>query len=87
MKRSPIPRAIDRANWFAELSAAIDDGERVLAQLIAAKISPTDTERLRLRLIALRAELERLNRVRMIGDRVVGSSWPERADPKRRRSA
>jgi hypothetical protein len=79
MKRHITPRAVSRANWFTELSAALEDGEHILAQLIAAKISPADTERLRLRLIELRAELDRINRVSLTGERVVGSAWPDGA--------
>jgi hypothetical protein len=79
MKRHLTARAMDRARWFAELSTALDDGERVLAQLIAEEVSPGDTERLRLRLIDLRAELLRLDRVSLTDDRIVGSAWPDQA--------
>jgi len=78
MKRHVSPRAIDRARWFSELSIALDDGERLLGELIAERVSPADTERLRLRLIDLRQELLRINRVGLTGDRVVGSAWPDR---------
>ncbi len=79
MNRHLNSRAIIRARWFAELSAALDEGERVLSELIAEGVSPADTERLRLRLIELRAELKRLNRVNLAEGRIVGSAWPERA--------
>jgi len=78
MKRHVSPRAIDRARWFSELSTALDEGERLLGELIAERVSPADTERLRLRLIELRQELLRLNRVGLTGGRVVGSIWPDR---------
>ena len=86
MKRHLTPRAVNRSRWFGELSAAIDEGERVLAELIAARICPADTERLRLRLIELRAELVRLNRVSLTRKRVVGSSWPDEAGQPAERS-
>lgn len=73
MKRHLSSRAITQARWFAELSTALDDGERLLSQLIAEGVSPTDSERLRLRLIELRAEVVRLNRANLIGSRIVGS--------------
>jgi hypothetical protein len=79
MNRHLTTRAIERARWFSELSTALDDGERLLAELIAEKISPADTERLRLRLIELRTELQRLNRVDLADSRIVGSAWPDRA--------
>lgn len=80
MKRHVSPRAIDRARWFSELSTALDEGERLLAELIAERISPADTERLRLRLIELRQELLRLNRVSLAEGRIVSSAWPDRAN-------
>lgn len=79
MDRHLTTRAIERARWFSELSTALDDGERLLAELIAEKISPGDTERLRLRLIELRIELQRINRVSLTDGRIVGSTWPDRA--------
>jgi hypothetical protein len=81
MNRHLTTRAIERARWFSELSAALDDGERLLGELIAEKVSPTDTERLRLRLIELRAEVERLNRVNLADGRIVGSAWPDQVKP------
>jgi hypothetical protein len=82
MNRHLTTRAIDRARWYAELSTALDEGERLLTELIAEKISPADTERLRLRLIELRIELQRINRVSMTDSRIVGSAWPDRAKPR-----
>ena len=80
MNRHLTSRAVVRARWLAELSAALDEGERVLSQLIAEGVNPADTERLRLRLIELRTELKLLNRVSLTEGRIVGSAWPERAN-------
>ena len=77
MNRHLTTRAIERARWFSELSTALDDGERLLAELIAEKISPGDTERLRLRLIEVRIERSGLT-VSLTDDRIVGSTWPDR---------
>ena len=79
MKRHLTPWAVDRARWFAELSAALDDGERLLIQLAAEGADPGETEPLRLRLAALRREIGRLNKVDLAVDRIVGTSWPDRA--------
>ena len=79
MTRHLTPRALNRVRWFEELSAALDEGERLLAELIAEKVSPAETERLRQRLIELRAELGRLNRISLTEERVVGSAWPDGA--------
>ena len=81
MNRHLRPRALVRANWFAELSSALDDGERLLNDLIAEGVSPIETHRLRSRLIELRAELERLNHVKLAGQRVVGPGWPSGSSP------
>jgi hypothetical protein len=79
MNRHLTTRAIERARWFSELSVALDDGERLLAELIVERVSPPDTERLRLRLKELRAELLRLNRVSLNEGRIVGPIWPDGA--------
>ena len=84
MNRHLTPRAIDRARWFDELSTALDEGERLLSQLIAEGVSPPDTARLHVRLIELRAELGRLNRVSLTDSRIVGSTWPDRPSSRRR---
>jgi len=80
MKRHLSARAIDRARWFSELSAALEQARLLLAQLAAEGASPAETEPLRVRLIALREELERVNRVSLEEDRVVGTAWPGRAE-------
>jgi hypothetical protein len=79
MKRHVTPRAVNRARWFAELSAALDEGGRVLAELVAAGVSHAETEGLRLRLIELRSELGRLNKVDFDQDRIIGTGWPHQA--------
>ena len=76
MKRHLTARAVNRARWFAELSAALDQGQRVLAELAGEGADPVEVDRLRRRLIDLRAELDRLNRVDLAEDRIVGTTWP-----------
>jgi hypothetical protein len=80
MNRHLTARAVDRARWFAELSAALDAGERVLVQLAAEGADPLETEELRLRLVELRAKLHRLDKVSLDGPRIVGSRWPDQTD-------
>ena len=81
MKRHLTARAVNRARWFAELSAALDEGQRVLAGLAGEGADPVEVDRLRRRLIDLRAELDRLTRVDLEEDRIVGTGWP--GGPKR----
>jgi hypothetical protein len=76
MNRYPISRAISRAQWLAELATALDEAERLLAQLIAEGVRPFDSELLRLRLVELRAELRRPGRIGQTGGRIIGSAWP-----------
>jgi len=78
MKRHLSARAIDRARWFAELSTALDQAQHLLSQLAAEGASPSETEPLRRRLLVIRAELERLNRVSLTENRIVGTVWPDR---------
>jgi hypothetical protein len=77
MKRHLSARAIDRARWFAELSAALDQAQRLLSQLAAEGASPSETEPLRMRLLIIRVELERLNRVSLTKGRIVGTAWSD----------
>jgi|PlaIllAssembly_1097288.scaffolds.fasta_scaffold779251_1 hypothetical protein len=78
MNRHLTAHAIVRSRWTAELATALEDAERVLAQLVVEGISSFDAEQLRLRLIALRPEVQRLNRVSLTEGRIVGPSWPVR---------
>lgn len=80
MNRHPTSRAIARAQWLAELAAALDEAERLLAQLIAEGVRPFDSELLRLRLVELKAELRRPGRIRQADRRIIGSSWPVQLD-------
>ena len=82
MKQHLTPRAVNRARWFAELSAALDEGERVLAELVTAGVDSAETERLRLRLVDLRAELGRLDKVSLDQDRIIGTGWPDQASAR-----
>lgn len=57
-----VPRAASRARWLAELSAALDDAQTLLAQLAAQRIDQADADGLRARIEELRAELRLLHR-------------------------
>ena len=47
--------------------------------MISSGVGSAETEGLRLRLIALRADLGRLNRISLTEERIVGPAWPDRA--------
>jgi len=57
-----VPRAAGRARWLAELSAALDEAQELLARLVAERISQGDADQLRLKIDELRAELKELHR-------------------------
>ena len=42
-----VPRAVSRARWLAELSAALDDAQTLLSQLAAQRIDQADADGLR----------------------------------------
>jgi uncharacterized coiled-coil protein SlyX len=56
------PRAASRARWIAELSAALDEAQILLSQLVAERIGQVEIDRLRARIEELREELRALNR-------------------------
>jgi hypothetical protein len=76
MHRHLTPRALERAQWFADLSTALAEAEKVLALLECAGNFPAETIRLRNRIEAIRTELAQLNRVILGEGRVVGRDWP-----------
>lgn len=79
MTRYLTSRAANRIRWYDELSAVLEDGERVLGEMISSGVGSAETEGLRLRLIALRADLGRLNRISLTEERIVGPAWPDKA--------
>lgn len=79
MTRYLTSRSANRIRWYDELSAVLEDGERVLGEMISSGVGSAETEGLRLRLIALRADLGRLNRISLTEERIVGPAWPDKA--------
>jgi hypothetical protein len=57
-----VPRAVSRARWLAELSAALDEAQALLTQLAVARVGEAEANLLRLRIDELRAELQSLHR-------------------------
>ena len=81
-----IPRATSRARWLVELSAALDEAQILLAQLVAERIGEADAESLRVQIVELRTQLRLLNRrsvapERMVeAPRLVHPDWSPRRD-------
>ena len=76
MYRQPHPRSLIRPNWVADMTAAVNDAERLLSLLEADGQLQADTAQLRIRVDAIRSEMEQLNQLIRVGDRVIGPPWP-----------
>ena len=72
-------RSLGRARWYEDLSAALRDAERLLLLLETDGCFPAETIRIRLRVAAIRSELERLNRMTGSESRIIGIPWPDPA--------
>lgn len=55
-------QTVSRARWIAELSAALDEAQVLLSQLIADRIDPAEADLLRIRIVEVRKELHQLQR-------------------------
>lgn len=79
-----VPRAAGRARWLAELSAALDEAQMLLSELIAERINRADADRLGAQIEQLRAELRSLHRrgfaaeVEIEAPRLVHPDWRPR---------
>jgi hypothetical protein len=80
------PRAVSRARWLAELSAALEDAQKLLAELVAERIDPADAGHLRMRIEQLRDELQTMHRrgfaanQRIEAPRLMHADWRPRRD-------
>ena len=84
MDKQFAPRASSRVRWIAELSAALDEAQMLLSELIAERISRADADRLGAQIEQLRAELRSLHRrgfaaeVEIEAPRLVHPDWRPR---------
>jgi hypothetical protein len=77
MNRHFSTRAQARARWFSDLTDALDHAQNLLSQLAGEGAEPVEVERINRRLVDIRAELLRLNRVSLADNRIVGAAWPD----------
>ena len=68
-------RSLGRAHWYEELTAALEEAEQLLLRLAADGSFPAETSRLCLQVAAVRSEVERLNRMTLSENRIVGVPW------------
>ena len=76
MHRHLTPRALKRAQWLTDLTAALAEAELLLIMLESGGDFPAEAVRLRQRIQAVKSELDLLNRVMLGEGRVVSSTWP-----------
>jgi hypothetical protein len=55
-------QAVSRARWLAELSAALDEAQILLSQLVDERIDRADADLLRTQVVELRNQLRSLHR-------------------------
>ena len=70
MTHDSDPRSAGRARWLAEVAAALDEAQALLADLIEDRVGQADAELLRMRVDELRAE------IRAMHQRGFGSGHP-----------
>ena len=70
-------RSLDRARWYGDLTAALREAERLLLLVEADGGFSAESVRLRLRVAAVRSELELLNRLVQSQDRILGILWSQ----------
>lgn len=76
MQRRLTPRALQRAQWYSDLTAALGEADKLLWLLDCDAAFPAETSSLRRRIQALRSELALLDRVASGEDRILGPGWP-----------
>ena len=76
MHRPLNSRTVNHSRWFAEITAALRETERLLSLLEANGNQRAKTARLRQRVKTVRTDLERLNQTRVGKERVLGPAWP-----------
>lgn len=79
MQRRLTPRALQRAQWYSDLTAALGEADKLLWLLDRDAAFPAETSSLRRRIQALRSELALLDRVASGKDRILGPVWPNQA--------
>jgi len=76
MHKTPTPSSLKRAQWLTDLTAALGEAETLLMMLERDGGFAGEAAPLRLRVEAVRSELDLLNRVISGEGRIVSSTWP-----------
>lgn len=76
MRQHLTRRALERAQWFSDLTKALTEAEKLLMLMEADGGFPAEAARLRQRIETVRTELGLLNRAIPTEGRIVGGEWP-----------
>jgi hypothetical protein len=76
MQQHLTRRALERAQWFSDLTRALTEAEKLLKLMEADGGFPLETARLRQRVETVRIELDLLNRAIPTQGRIVNGEWP-----------
>jgi hypothetical protein len=76
MHKTPTPSSLKRAQWLTDLTTALVEAEMLLMMLESDDGFAGEAAPLRLRVEAVRSELDLLNRVISGEGRIVSSTWP-----------
>jgi len=80
MNRHYVPQAANRARWLAELSAALDDAQTLLARLVSERNDQGDADYLHMRIEELRSELRSLHRCGFTSNQRIDTPRPLQPD-------
>ena len=80
MDRHYVPQAANRARWLAELSAALDDAQTLLARLVSERNDQGDADYLHMRIEELRSELQSLHRCGFTSNQRIDTPRPLQPD-------
>lgn len=76
MHRLRTSRAEERSQWFADITSALRETEKLLMLLETGGSFAEKAARLRLRVETVRSDLDLLNRTTLGEGRVLGAAWP-----------
>lgn len=68
--------SLERARWLSELSLALLEAQQLMSRLEEQCLASAETRSVGLKIQALHAELECMNRIVLAQDRIVGDVWP-----------
>jgi hypothetical protein len=68
--------SLERARWLSELSLALLAAQQLISKIEEQCLASAETRNVGMKIRALHAELECMNRIVLAEDRIVGDAWP-----------